>query len=398
MPAQEDRVSSIFIIPLLQCIVGAFLVIALLNRERDLAIVTILILVIMIGARLWSRWSIVGTNTWARVDKYKAFPDERLHVDVQAENRKWLPIQLYIEMPVTGALEPINRIGLNNECRLLWYQKAHFQWDFLCVRRGVYRIGPPRIETGDLFGFFSKRKRYERAPNQIIVYPRLIPLKSIAFPRRDFFGQPGAKSPVQDPIYIMGTRDYQSRRPARYIHWKASARHNRLQEKVFEPSAQENLFLVVDVTPFEANNARDEFERALEAVASLAVQCDQKGFALGLLTNGVVEGAPAFLPVSRSTQQLANILETLARLDMKTTGPLLDLLRNGCSFHWGISSICFSCGVDASWPALEHFFAYRKIPMMFIACGKGVTSEQEIDGVHCRVMTIEEICIQRGDP
>ncbi|MBW1691959.1 MAG: DUF58 domain-containing protein, partial [Deltaproteobacteria bacterium] len=49
---------------------------------------------------------------------------------------------------------------------------------------------------------------------------------------------------------MLGTRDYQNWRPARHIHWKASASHNRLQEKVFEPSEQEKVLLAVEVSQF----------------------------------------------------------------------------------------------------------------------------------------------------
>jgi uncharacterized protein (DUF58 family) len=299
-----------------------------------------------------------------------------------------------MDIPVRGALEAINQVGLHNECGLLWYQKARFQWELLCRQRGVHLVGPPHIETGDLFGFFSKSKKAEQESVHIIVYPRLIPLKSITFPRRDFFGLPGAKSPVQDPIYIMGTRDYQNRHPARYIHWKASARHNRLQEKVFEPSAQEKTFLVVDVAPFAENQAHDEFERTLEAVASMAVQCDQKGYALGFLTNGVVKGAQAFVPVSRGAQQLSTILEILARLSMRPEGSLVDLLRNRSSFHWGMSSVCFSYEPDTTWHAVENYFTHRKIPMMFIAYKGDAGPRLEMLGVHTKVMTLDEICIK----
>ena len=134
------------------------------------------------------------------------------------------------------------------ESSLWWRQKADFRWELKAQRRGVYPIGPPRITVADLLGFFPKER--EQAPLQIIVYPRIIPLVPFSVPRRDFFGVPGKKSPVKDPIYILGTRDYQHWQPAKYIHWKASARHSRLQEKVFDPSEQEKVLLVLDVTPF----------------------------------------------------------------------------------------------------------------------------------------------------
>ena len=85
-----------------------------------------------------------------------------------------------------------------------------------------------------------------------------MPLGPLSLPRRDFFGVPGGESPVDDPVYILGTTDYQNGRPAKYIHWKASARHHRLQEKVFESTEQEKILLVVDVDQFVKAEAEDE--------------------------------------------------------------------------------------------------------------------------------------------
>ena len=92
------------------------------------------------------------------------------------------------------------------------------------------------------------------------------------------------------------------------FHWKASARHNRLQEKVFESTHQEKILLVVDVGSFARHQAEEDFERALEVVASLAVRLDQQGHALGLIANGcLVGGGPAIVPVARNDQQLCHL-------------------------------------------------------------------------------------------
>ena len=69
-------------------------------------------------------------------------------------------------------------------------------------------------------------------------------------PKRDFFGVPGGESPVNDPVYILGTSDYHYGRPSKYIHWKASARYQRLQEKVFDSSEQEKVLFLIDVGEF----------------------------------------------------------------------------------------------------------------------------------------------------
>jgi uncharacterized protein (DUF58 family) len=260
---------------------------------------------------------------------------------------------------------------LTREGSLLWYQRIEFAWDLTAERRGVYRIGPLHLFSGDLFAFFSKRKKPEEMFS-MVVYPRLVPLKPFSLPRRDFFGVPRAKSPIQDPIYILGTRDYQNGQPAKYIHWKASARHDRLQEKVFESTHQEKVLLVVDVNSFLKHQAEEEFERTLEIVASLAVRLDQQGVAVGVATNGSLAGeGVASLPVARTDTQSPAILELLARLQMKPRGEILDVLRSGLSLSWGVSCLYFSHHEDESVQSAREYFKRRKTPVMFLVSRPG---------------------------
>ncbi len=375
--SQESRVSSLFVIPFVQFFVGVLLFIALLHAQQDLAVLSIIVLGIMFCARLWSRLSHKGLTINTRIDKYKVFPDERLTLYISIKNKKILPVRLHLVLPTDGFLCPLSsEETFHQECGLLWYQATLFKWELMARQRGIHRINPLRLRMGDLFGFYTKEKKIVNESLHVIVYPRIVPLKNFSLPKRDFFGVHGSKSPVQDPIYILGTRDYQHWQPARYIHWKASARHNRLQEKIFEPSERERVLFTLDVAPFAKNNAIDDFERTLEVAASLAVQCDQRGFALGFLTNGAIKGSsPASLSISRSPQQLPAILEILARLRMESKEPLIKIVRKGLPFHWGVSGVHFAYEDDTAMHIVKDFFLNRKIPTVFIVCRIGSTSE-----------------------
>ena len=378
METVEDRLPSLFIIPLMQLIVGVCLFISLLYGQRDLTIVALLVLGITFGTNLWSRLSLSGIRCSSMVDRCRLFPGESLTLQVRAENAKFLPVWIQMSMHVEGALDPISgEMSFTGDCWLLWYQQAHFNWGLVARRRGVYRVGSSHMKVGDLLGFFP-REKWSEGDIHVIVYPRLVPLKPLSLPSRDLFGLPVAKSPVQDPIYILGTRDYQSGRPARHIHWKASARHNRLQEKVFEPSEQKKVLLAVEVSQFEKASASERFERTLEAVGSLAVQSYQSGSALGLVTNGVVEGGPSFLSIGRSPQKLPAILEILARLKMKANGSLTDTLYRILELPWGVSCVHFSYKQDEGTRTTAQYFSHRRIPMIFVV--GAFRSQREGDG------------------
>ena len=289
---------------------------------------------------------------------------------------------------------PRTPLHVEKECSLLWYQEADFQWHLTALRRGVYQIGPAQLRVGDLFGFYSKTQSATTA-QEIIVYPRLIPLKPLVLPRRDFFGIPGAKSPIEDPVYVYGTRDYQSGRPARYIHWKASARFRQLQEKICEPAAQEKILLIVDVGRFAEQGAHAEFEKILEAAASAAVRFDRSGFAVGLATNGTLRGPGTnVVPIGRGPRQVPKILETLARLQMTPRAGLTDILRRGLTIPWGTTGFSLSYEPDGSFREVLAFFEHRRVPVVTVAClapSRSGANQRTRPG---RIISLEDFCME----
>lgn len=390
--SQEDRVSSLFIVPLIQFLVGILLFVALLFRQEPLVLFCLLILGVAMGAKAWSWFSLSGITWDSTVDKQKVFPEESLCLQVRAKNAKFLPVWLRMTLPVRRGLSPSTKAHfLSRETGLLWYQQARFTWPLTAKKRGVHQVGPPRLEAGDLLGFFTREKKAKQTL-EVVVYPRLIPLKRLSLPRKDLFGIPGGKSPVTDPVHILGTRDYQQCQPARFIHWKASARHHRLQEKVFDPSEQEKILLVVEVDQFEAYNQPEAFEHTLEAAASMAVQFHQRRCALGFATNGRVDKGASIVPMGRSPGVLASILEILARINMHPGKGLTQVFGHDLEIPWGTSCICFSYHAAHAIPVIKPYILDRKIPVTFISCTPPPHTEGNQAG--WRTYTLEDIRIQ----
>lgn len=380
---QDSGVSSLFTVTLIQVVVGALLFIALLNGQRELAVLALLVLVIAVGARLWARASLSGMRYHLSLDRQQVFPGESVTAVVRAQNAKLLPIWVQALVPAGALLRQTGETLLHDSTLLLWYQATEFRWALAATRRGVYPIGPLYMVTGDLFSFFSRRVRTSDQ-YALIVYPALVPLQPLSIARRDFFGVPGPASPVQDPIYILGTRDYQHGQPSKYIHWKASARHNRLQEKVFESTVQEKVLLVVDVDSFARAEAADDpdaaagFEESLQVVASLAVEFDARGSSVGFIADGILTGGGlAGVPVARNDHQPAAILESLARLEMKSERDLKDLLGRRLADAWGVSCVYFAYDETARVAAASGYLRQRRTPAVFVVCRRGGSAPVE---------------------
>ncbi|MFT5701648.1 MAG: hypothetical protein ACI8ZB_004543 [Desulforhopalus sp.] len=396
----DDRSSVIFTVPLMLFMVGIVLMVALLNDDQNLILLCLLLLSVVGVAKLWGNISLRGVTCSSSVDRKRLFPGEILTLSVQIENMKFLPVWLRIrvagatDMPVEFAEEETD---FSHETSLLWHQRVNFNWQMSAKRRGVNSLGPLHLLAGDLLGFFPGQ-RMEQAP-EVIVYPRIVPLKPLPLPGRDLFGLPGASSPVHDPVYLSGTREYQHLQPARYIHWKASARHNQLQEKVFTPSWQQKILLVVDVQGFADNRASEEFEKTLEVVASLAVSMVHKGISVGLIANGRLDGklsespGSAAVPVMNHRATLPAILEVLARTRMETAEPLQNTLQKSINVPWGVSCVLFSHAADQTNLISYRALTQRRIPTICLVA-KDDSEKEPATGLEGKVICSDDIRLE----
>ena len=386
---------------LLMCLfVGILLFIALLYRQSELSLLAFLVLLVIIATKIWSGMSHYRMFYKVSVDKQRVFPDEIFTLETTVKNAKLLPIRIQIQWAPGSALSRVGGDGplFRQEASLLWYQRVQLQANIVARRRGVYSVGAHSLRAGDLLGFFEIEKKPQDTVN-ILVYPRLVPLKALKLPIRELFGLPGAKSLVKDPIYILGTRDYQPSAPSRHIHWKASARHLKLQEKIFEPSEQGKILIALEVNSFQKKADKDSFESTLEVIASLAVQLYAKGCAVGLVTNGVLTGpVVANAATTRSPGQLPAILEILARLQMVPKNDLEPILRRSLETSRGFSCAYFSYSPGKVESGMLNYCRERSIPIHFFVCHREPTSKAIWQNSQTKVYPLDEIRIQENRP
>ncbi len=383
---QHSRPPTIFTGLFFQSAIFLLLFLSLLYNQRNLAASAILLLFITNGARLWCRLSPRKLRVELRASHQKIFPGEGVSISVIVENDKLLPVWIRAELPAVSFQSQSLDKPLVGEAGLMWFQRYTWEWEFKAKRRGCYTLGPLQINSGDLLGFFQDN-HISGGPVEIVVYPRLVPLAPVILPQRDFFGTTGVRSPVEDPVYPVATREYHHGRPARHIHWKVSARHDRLQEKIHEPTAELKVMLVMDAASFAGAEADEEFERTLEVLASLAVRLESEGISVGLATNGISgRDSALILPAARGSQQLPLILEGLARLRMAATVSLNEILH-GINMPWGTSCVYFSLELTKSHLAGHDLLLQSGIPVTFVTCNGSIGTEANF-----KIYRLEELC------
>jgi uncharacterized protein (DUF58 family) len=322
---EQYPVVGVYTTSLIQLMVAGAVLLALAHQVPGLAALGLAVMAIHVLSRLWSKLASSRTSARVRLDRSRAFPGDPVRLTLTVENQSRLPIWVQAAVgrdaqhPLElGPAETINTV-------LAGRSAAEMDWSLAPNRRGVYRVGPDRMIGGDLLGWFPKGLAGAR-PAELVVYPHLPPAVRIEAARLEYYGAAGARSPVVDPVYIMGARDWTPNRPARHIHWRASARLDRWQEKVFDPSAQVKALMMLDVSGFDRAGGQEDFERILSLLASLAVEYARRGYRSGLLANGGLAGDPSGLAADGSIRPVGLILELLARQTPVASRTLADLM------------------------------------------------------------------------
>jgi uncharacterized protein (DUF58 family) len=271
-------------------------------------------------------------------------------------NRKLLPlpwIQVDDELPLKlcpGVIPAENsRPGcgfLSKSAALLWYTGVTWKERLNCEKRGYYPLGPLTVTSGDIFGFYP-RSITRPLEDRVIVYPRIFPVDYLGIPSLYPLGETTAERRIfEDPLRVIGVRDYTPRDSRRHIHWKATARHQELQVKVFEPTTTLKVVIFLAVDSFMAGQGEifneDNFELGVSAAASIAAYLIERRNPVGLITNSRLadSGQPAVLLPGSSAGQLVGILETLAKVTPTPGLPFDEFIQaERTSLPWGVTSL-----------------------------------------------------------
>jgi len=301
-------------------------------------------------SKLWSRFSLVGVSCQRLVSECRVFPGEHIELKLRLVNRKLLPlpwIQVDDEIPVGFApdvpLTLSSRPGfgfLSKSAALLWYTGVNWKHRLYCYKRGYYPLGPITVSSGDIFGFYP-RSITEPMIDHVIVYPRIFPIAQLGMPSLYPLGEATAERRIfEDPIRVIGVRDYSPYDSRRHIHWKASARHQNLQVKVFEPTTTLKLalFLAVDSFRHDELNSEEDFELGISTAASVANYLMEQRSSVGLFVNSRLadSGQPITILPGSSNSQLLDMLEALAKVTPVSSGPFEEFWQTErTSLPWG---------------------------------------------------------------
>jgi len=339
------------------------IVAGLIARQNGLPLLGVFMLVVSGMARLWSRYVLRRVSYQRTLEPRRAFIGETVELTLTVDNRKLLPVawlrvedewpgdlRLVVEDDLHGTSQPERRV-LHNVFSLRWYERVRRRYTILCEQRGYYRLGPARATSGDIFGMLRSEYTFPQA-DHLLVYPQVLPIEELGLPPKNPFGETTAQRQIfEDPARTIGVRDHQPEDGFRRIHWKATARKQELQSKLYEPTTSFTLIAFVNVATFDRywyGTIPELLERNITVAASICAYAAERRYVLGLVANGSVPRSdqPIKVAPGRSPQQLSRVLEALAVVTPVATQSISQLLtRESPRLPWGATLVVVTAHV-----------------------------------------------------
>lgn len=190
-------------------------------------------------------------------------------------------------------------------------QVERWRQDAICQQRGHFHLGPWSLHSADPFGLFEVTVRYPIS-DEIIIHPPIHTRLPIPLPA----GQSSGRSRAQErswqaTINAASVRDYQPQDPYRWIHWRTSARTNKLHVRQFDLDAAGDVWLLLDLEAAVqlGVGAEGTEEHAVLLAASLAARASLENRPIGLATYGQM---PQLIPPGQGEGQQWRLLRALA--------------------------------------------------------------------------------------
>ena len=294
-----------------------------------------------------------------RISSERVFLNEEFSVEIKLNNRSALPIPwLLVRDRYSYRLSPANlhheivSIPGKNETTVSYRLRGYY--------RGVYPVGPLELGSGDIFGIRSWELK-DRVLHYVTVFPKIVPLAQLGIPSVQPFGSIRTGLPLfEDPSRKKGIRDYYHGDGFNRINWKASARTGALQVNHYEPTISMGTVVFLNLNLSEYTNPVVYYsELAIMVAASIANYIFTIGQEVGLVTNGYLPPArldefdaqeetpgekagahPVSISSGKGYTQLIKILESLARVEARSTSPFMTLPRvERLNLSWGTTLI-----------------------------------------------------------
>lgn len=400
---------------------GVLLYLAGLNTQPPANQIFIKLVFFIIGIILlclgWAFFSVVGLDInrrgiYSRQQVGQMFEERIEIINRGMVGHLWVEITDVSNLPKSGVSRVISSLRPK--------QKRVYVARTLLLERGEFLLGPTKITSGDPLGLFVRTK--------IIINDKTL-LVLPYWTRLDYFyNRPGLLSGgralrrknLEVSPHAAGIREYLPGDPISRIHWKTTAKRDRLMVKEFEQDPQADIWILIDGSS-TSNYAQvisevtltdrlfvwlrndemklppDTFEYAVSIAASVAYYYIRQGRSVGL---GCAGQRYISLPAERGERQMGKIFETLALIRSQGKLPLRGLVESQSHIARGSTVVLISAAgsdeIDLSIDLLQRR-DLRPIAIFIDQKSFGGITDASVVFEKVRLQEIPTILIHRDD-
>ena len=209
---------------------------------------------------------------------------EQIDKRVSIRNLSVIPKTLIVATDITTipGYTSSSALGLTAKGYRSWRSTDHAR------QRGLFEMGPIEISTTDLLGIYKASTRHGES-DKIMVYPKIYDLRNFQIGNSQITneGTSRKKSNTLSP-HASSVREYAYGDSLSRVHWKTTARSNRLMSKEFDVGSSNEVIILNDLDESVQWGRLDDStdELSISVTASLTKRYTDSHTPVGFLGHG----------------------------------------------------------------------------------------------------------------
>jgi uncharacterized protein (DUF58 family) len=307
------------------------------NLWSNIPLLMCLVLVAMLFLALWQGTRALRAIHYRRSHVERVFANEPFTVTIHLQNSSRLPCAGIVVSDRLETERPARAEAPASEsARTAANALTAVKYGMTVRRRGVYRFGQTQLETVFPLGLFNTLSQ-RTAPGRLVVYPRMGDVDSSFFEELELALQHMRMyRPSRAEEDFRGLREYRHGDNPKWIHWRSTARTQRVLIKEFEEPQARRVLLMLDTNLQRLGTQRlATFEMVISFAATLARDLARRGYELDCVALQPGNKHERVV-ISRERRNLDSLLEMLAGLrrdDTRSLDSLRDIVGRRALHH-----------------------------------------------------------------
>lgn len=246
------------------------------------------------------------------------------------------------------------------------FQFTNIEHEIQLRHHGYYRLGKIQVDLKDPLGLFTRRVVFDREID-LTIFPQIHEIERFPLPHRELFGRKDVKlKAYEDFTNIKNSRPYIPGDSYKKIHWKLTAKTDRLHVKEYNLSASGKVTLYLD--GFRENYSEkllfDQDEKMVEIAGSLIRYYLKHRFEVSLVyldknRKKMVDG--------KSLRQFGLFLQALTGFSPNAEINMTRLIRNDSGkLSYGATVVVLSPRADREMALLLSQMKRKRFEVQFI--------------------------------